>query len=182
MYDDRKMAERFQQKELKYVPYNDKSLNSPYVNNPAIVRIKEGDRLTLKEGCDKNEPRYVYRVLTIDFRAKLVKIIKESNNETGTPKPRMISFALIDKIFPTSEFFRKFDGYDREIHCNYPEWDNFVRNIDSARNNIRPINLDDQPDFHPGLLAIVDLCESEKYVGQYVDSIDVECDIDTIEN
>ena len=176
LYDDRKMAERFQQKELKFIPYSDESLNSPLVNNPAIVKIKIGDRLTLKEGCDKNEPRYIYRVLDIDFRMKTVKIVKESNNETGTPKPRVVSFSLINKIFPKSALFAKFDGYDREIHCSYPEWDNFVANIDKARLKILPCNLNNQPDMHYSLLAMVNSTESEKYIGHTINSIELYVD------
>ena len=173
MYDDRKIAERFQQKEMQFVPYSDPSLNSPLVNNPAIVKVRIGDRLTLKEGCDKNEPRYVYRVLDIDFKMKQMKVVKESKQEISAPKPKVIAFSLIDRIFPKEILFAQFDGYDRDINCSYPEWDEFIAKLDHARTKICPLDLSDSPDFHTSLLAIVELSDHEKYVGHVTDTLEI---------
>ena len=147
------------------MPYSDPELNSPLVNNPAIVKIKVGDRLTLKEGYNKNEPRFIYRVLDIDFKLKTVKIIKESRKETVEPKPRVISFALIDRIFSKSNLFTRFDGYDEEINCSYSEWDEMIQNIDRARSQICPINLSNEPWFHASLMNEIRTSESKTYDG-----------------
>ena len=171
LYDDRKNAERFQQKEMQYVPYSDPNLNSPLINNPAIVKVKIGDRLTLKEGYDKNEPRYIYRVLSIDFKAKQMKVVKESKQETGAPKPRVIAFALIDRIFPCEKLFTGFDGYDRSLNCSYSEWDEFVSKIDTVQTNVLSLDLEGEPEFHKSLLAVIDLKEAEKYSGHMIEPL-----------
>ena len=165
LYDDRKNAERYQKKELQFVPYSDPDLNSPLVNNPSIMKLKVGDKLTLKEPYNKNEPRYIYRILNIDFRMKTVKIIRESMQETVAPKPKIISFQLIDRIFPHKDLFGRFDGYDLNINCSYSEWDNFVSKIESERSKIRPLNLSGQPDFHRSLCHMMDDMRPIKYVG-----------------
>ena len=164
LYEDRKNAERFQKKEMEYVPYNDPDLNSPLVTNPNIIRLRIGDRITLKEGFHKNEPRFIYRILKINFSDKTVKVVKMSNSDTHESQPKMISFSLIDKVFPASETFTKFDGYDTNIQCSYTEWDIFVANLDLLKIKINDISLDNSPEFHYSLKTIV--CEpSMKYVG-----------------
>ena len=68
MYEERKALKKQQKKELDLVPYKEKELNSPLVNNPEVVRIKVGDVVTLNVPIDKNEPRTAYDVLEIDFK------------------------------------------------------------------------------------------------------------------
>ena len=165
LYDDRKNAERYQKKEMQFVPYSDPDLNSPLVNNPSIVKLKIGDKLTLKEPYNKNEPRYIYRILEIDFRMKTVKIIRESMQETVAPKPKVISFELIDKIFPQKELFKQFDGYDLNINCSYHEWDTFIGQVKNERSKIVPLDLTGEPEFHGSLCYAIDNMESIKYVG-----------------
>ena len=107
----------------------------------------------------------MYRILNIDFKAKTVKIVKESMQETTAPKPKTVSFDLIDRIFPKSETFGRFDGYDNHLNCSYSEWDEFIVHIEQARSFIVPLNMSGQPDFHNSLLNIVRTTDAIKYTG-----------------
>ena len=164
-YEDRKMAERFQKKEMEYVPYNDPDLNSPLVKNPNIVRLQVGDQITIKEGFHKNEPRYIYRILKIDFKGKTVKVVREALNETHAAQPKIFSFDLIDKVYPKSKLFDRFDGYDAEIQCTHQEWDAFVMNIEVVRNQICPLTMAGEPDFNESLSKVISLYPNQRYSG-----------------
>ena len=177
-YEDRKMAEKYQKKELEYVPYNDPELNSPLIRNPNIVRIQVGDQITIKEGFHKNEPRYIYRVLKIDFKAKTVKAVREALNETHASQPKVFSFDLIDRVYPKVKLFNQFDGYDAEIKCSYNEWETFIENIDLSRNQICPISLQSEPDFDESLVNRINLYPNPVYSGQYDENGTIEMCID----
>ena len=165
-YDDRKMAERYQKKEMEFIPYSDPELNSPLVRNPNIVRLQVGDQITIKEGFKKNEPRYIYRILKIDFRNKTVKVIREALNETHTPLPKTFSFEVIDKVYPKSQLFVQFDGYDTDICCTYDEWSDFVNNLEVSRSQICPLTIDNEPDFDNSLCMNISLYPNGVYTGQ----------------
>ena len=174
LYEDRKMAEKFQRKEMQYVPYSQSELNSPLVRNPNIVKIQISDRMTLKEGFEKNEPRYIYRVLDIDFKNKTVKIVRESLTETHPALPRTVSFDLIDRVFPKSDLFNIFDGYDSEMSCTYDEWDRFISQIDRSRLQILPLKLQGEPEFHNSLVQQISIYPPHKYSGNVMDHYSIE--------
>ena len=68
-----------------------------------IVEIRKGDNVTLKEGYNKNTPRFVYSIVDIDFRNRQVKVIREGGNDKERGQERWISFSIIDKVFGGKE-------------------------------------------------------------------------------
>ena len=85
--------------------------------------------------------------------------------ETVAPKPKIIAFQLIDRIFPRTDLFKPFDGYDTNINCSYSEWDEFLLQVEQERNKIIPLDLKNEPHFHYSLRYVINPMESIKYVG-----------------
>ena len=106
-YEDRKRLKGQQRKELNLVPYDDPTLNSELVNNPNLVAIKEGDRVTLKLNFDKNEPKSPYIVVKVNFRKRQALLKRDSGLDSGAPEPRWICFSRIDNVFPKEDHFHQ---------------------------------------------------------------------------
>ena len=45
---ERAIAQKQARNELKLIPYKNRELNSPVVNNPQLLKLKSGDQVTLK--------------------------------------------------------------------------------------------------------------------------------------
>ena len=96
---ERMYAQKQARKELKLIPYKNRELNSPVVNNPQLLKLKTGDQVTLKGNTDKNDPKCSFVVHKIDFRKRLVLLARNAGRETEPAEPKWISFELIDHIF-----------------------------------------------------------------------------------
>ena len=130
LYESRKLAEKFQQKEMKFIPYENDELNSPFVNLPGIVKLRPGDLVTLQESFDKNEPSYNYEVLKIDFKSKLLQIRRQSMLDIDVPKPIWVSFKILKDIIPKDHInhicsYNNFD-YDVQAHRSLPNDDDVI--------------------------------------------------------
>ena len=134
LYEDRQNAKKVQKQELEFVPYSDPRLNSPLVNLPELTLLKINDLVTLKEGFNKNEPRYTYRIDKIDFKKRKAFVFRESSMDVEIPQGRWIDFRLIDRVFPASINscvcnFSEFDGY-YDFSSN---WSQFMAEIESEK-------------------------------------------------
>ena len=117
---DRAAAQKQARKELKLIPYKNKDLNSPIVNNPQLLKLKSGDQVTLKGNTDKNDPKCSFVVHKIDFKKRLVLLARNSDRETDPAVPKWISFELIDHIFkPEDIAFQNFVTTSEE---NETDW------------------------------------------------------------
>ena len=96
---DRALANQHAKKELKTIPYKNKELNSPVVNNPQLLKLKSGDQVTLKGNTDKNDPKCAFVVHKVDFKKRLALLARNAGRETVVCDPKWISFELIDHIF-----------------------------------------------------------------------------------
>merc|ERR1711911_248330 len=99
-YEDKKKIKKKQKLEQEMVPYSDPTLNSALVRLPALTELKPGDTVTLIENLDKNEPRSAWDVLKVDFKKRLVKLVRNSELDTRRSAAKWICFSRIDQIFP----------------------------------------------------------------------------------
>ena len=139
LYENRKTAEKFQKKEMKFIPYENDELNSPLINLPGIVKLKPGDIVTLKEDFNKNEPRYNYEVLKINFKTNLVQIKRASMLDNDAPKPMWVSFKILENIIPKDNLntICRYNGFDYEIQADkclpsdedILSYNNFINNL-----------------------------------------------------
>ena len=112
MYYERKAAEKYGRREQNLIPYNQTELNSPLVTNPDLLKINIGDKVTLKDSFDKNEPRYTYRVTNIKFRAKQLEVVRSSGLDKVAPNPIWVKFDYVDKIFRQNICYFDYPDYD----------------------------------------------------------------------
>ena len=94
-YEERKAAEKYLGKQQKFIPYADKSLNAPLVNNPNLLNLKVGDLITLKEKIDKNEPRCAYQIEKLSFPNNKVLVRRYSGLDKDSPDTKWIDFKII---------------------------------------------------------------------------------------
>ena len=107
-YEERKAAEKFLGKELSKIPYKNQELNSPLVNNPNLLKLTAGDVITLKENMNKNEPRYAYSVLEVDFKKQLALVQRFSGQDASESDKKWISFKLIHTIHKEHDVLNQF--------------------------------------------------------------------------
>ena len=93
-YEERKAAAKFLGDQQKFIPYTDRELNAPLVNNPKLVKLKIGDLVTLKEKVNKNEPRFAYRIEKLDFPGNKALVRRFSSMDMNQPEAKWISFKL----------------------------------------------------------------------------------------
>ena len=117
---ERAVAKKQAKNELKLTPYKNRELNSPVVNNPQILKLKSGDRVTLKGNTDKNDPKCAFVVHKIDFKKCLVLLARHSGREEEPAEPKWISFELIDHIFKPEDI--AFQNYVTTNEQPISEW------------------------------------------------------------
>ena len=98
--EERKRLKKVQKKEMGKVPYKDDDLNSSLVRLPALTNMKPGDRVTLIERHDKNEPRACHMVQKVDFQKRQVLLVRESGLDRQRGGARWICFSRISQVFP----------------------------------------------------------------------------------
>ena len=160
LYENRKAAEKFQKRELKFIPYENSELNSPLVNNPGLIKIRPGDIVTLKESFNKNEPHYNYEVIKVDFKMNLVQIRRVSMSDTDTPKPLWVNFKILRDLIPKDNFNKicEYNGFDYDLQpdrslpltADIINYNDFILKVLTADSNIlHPEYPSDT--FHPSL-------------------------------
>ena len=102
-YESQQKLKKFVQNETKLVPYKNEELNSSWVQNPALLNLKPGDHITIKDKINKNQPRCGYLVEEVNFRMKKVKVVRDSGRDEKVPLSQWISFDIIDRIFEQNE-------------------------------------------------------------------------------
>ena len=117
---ERVLAQKRAKNELKLIPYKNRELNSPVVNNPQILKLKSGDQVTLKGNTDKNDPKCTFVVHKIDFKKCIVLLARNSGRETDPAEPKWISFELIDHIFKPEDI--AFQNYVTTSDAPESEW------------------------------------------------------------
>ena len=111
---ERERAAKHMKKELDLVPYDDPALNSPYVFNRALIKIRVGDWVTLKsqQSDDKNEIPSAWVVLDISFPKRVLHLKKTSGAETGHGDAKWVAFELVDKVFPKQDRIAHIHAYE----------------------------------------------------------------------
>ena len=117
---ERAVAQKQAKNELKLIPYKNKELNSPIVNNPQLLKLKSGDQVTLKGNTDKNDPKCSFVVHKVDFKKRLVLLARNAGREMEPAEPRWISFELIDHIFKPEDIV--FQNYVTTSEQEEPDW------------------------------------------------------------
>ena len=105
---ERERAAKHMKKELELIPYEDESLNSPFVTNRSLVKIRVGDWVTLKlqPQDDKNDIPSAWVVLDISFPRRTLHLKRTSGAESGHGESRWVAFELVEKVFPKTDRIR----------------------------------------------------------------------------
>lgn len=103
-YKERKKLEMKMKEELKMKPYKTEELNSTLRRKPELTKMKLKDIVVLNENFNKNEPRYNYTVVKIDFKKQVVLLKRDSGLDANDPKPQWVCFSRIYKIIKDEDF------------------------------------------------------------------------------
>ena len=98
-YENKKLAESKLQKQKDKILYKNDALNAPLVSRPKILKLKPGDKVTLKVNPGKNSFRSGYNVLKVDFSKSRVFIQRDSGRDEVPAIPFWITFDVIDHVF-----------------------------------------------------------------------------------
>ena len=98
-YENKKIAESKIKKQKDKIPYKNDSLNEPLISRPKILKLRPGDKITLKVNPGKNNFRSGYNVLKVDFSKSKVFIQRDSGRDEVPAIPFWITFDVIDHVF-----------------------------------------------------------------------------------
>ena len=138
-YEERKAAEKYLGKQQKFIPYADKNLNVPLVNNPKLLDLKIGDLITLKEKVDKNEPRCAYQVEKISFPNNKVQVRRYSGLDKESPDTKWIDFKLIHSVVSNPSNLSLIEKVDLDY---------FIDKSITAVNNVVLLQQDFENEIH----------------------------------
>ena len=93
---DRKNYQKIQAKRDELIPYKNKQLNDPLVNNKVkFQNLKTGDMVVLNTPMDKNDQNpNLYIITKVDFKKQQVKLKRAGTQSTNNPE-RLVAFERI---------------------------------------------------------------------------------------
>ena len=147
-YEERKAAERYLGDQRKFIPYANKALNAPLVNNPKLIELKIGDIISLKEKVNKNEPRFAYRIEKIDFPKNKALVRRYSGMDKNAPQAKWIDFRIIHSVASQPKDMNLLEKTDLDY---------LISDATSALNEIVYLNDSFSVDIHHSVGQLEDL-------------------------